>query len=156
MGQRANRGGHPPVEGGGSDVPVLPAVITANEYVIPAGVRPCQSNRARSGIGAIFSKSHHLGAWHHLDDFFRNQDLNRMRERKYHPVSELFSYCFGNVRVVIAQSNCGEAVDEVDIFVTVDIPYTASLSAREKQWRNPAGILGDAFAEGLRTKGDRL
>ena len=48
----------------------------------------------------------------------------------------------------------GKGIVEIDISIAINIPYMASLTVRNKIWRNAEGKLGRTFAEGLRTSGD--
>ena len=88
------------------------------------------------------------GTLESLGDF----DFQWVRQGKYYAVVKLGAYGGGDVGVVVAEGDGGEAADEVDVFVAIDVPNPATLSFGNEVGGDAKRVLGLALAEGLRAE----
>ena len=154
--QLAHGRGHPAAARGCTDVPVLPAVVTAARDHVTPGVRARGSHGARRGIRAVLAEADHLRARHDLRKRLGHLDLERMGERERDAIGELLLYRRDHVGIVVAQDDRAERHHVVDVLVAVHVPHVAPPPALEEDRRYPLDELSVALAERLRARGDDL
>jgi hypothetical protein len=82
------------------------------------------ANCAGGRIRSVLSETHHFRARDHIDDSFGDLTLEPMRQGKNRARSLLFDD--GGVDVWIAIAESCERIDEINIFIAVDIEETRS------------------------------
>src|SRR5262249_43400083 len=71
-------------------------------------------------------------------------------------ILELGGDCRIHVRIRVAERDRAKRIDEIDIFVAVDVPDLRSLAARNEIGRHPERIVCDAFRKSLGAERNRL
>ena len=54
----------------GTNVPIVPTMVTTYCNMIFASKRSSEPNSSRGNVSTIFPKSHHFSSWDHCDNLF--------------------------------------------------------------------------------------
>src|SRR6266496_1548481 len=153
MGQRLNRARDPRIASRASDIPILPAVIAATSDAIAEGKRPGCSHRAGGNIGTVLAKTDHLRAGNQARQTFGQFYFQRVRQREAMTFCQLARYCGVHSIVRVTKKVGKESLNEIDVLVSVHIPYPTTLAALQEKWRDSLHILCVPLAERLRATG---
>ena len=152
MGQTLRYPGDSQVAGGGSYIPVLPAMVAAHGNMVAPGTGPGQTHGACRSIRAVLGKAYRFCAGHQLDHGFRHLGFQPVGQGEADTVLHLFLHGGINVGVAIAQGDRQQRIDEIYIFITVHIPDAAAPAPFQEIRRNTPGQCHAGFGKGLRTQ----
>src|SRR6185312_3659366 len=134
--QLANRCRNARGAGRASNVPVLPAMVPANGDSLALGKCACSTHRSCRGIRPVLAILHHLGARDDARKALREFNLERMGERKAMPLGRLLIGGAIYVGVGVPEDVWQQALNEVNVFVVVDVPYVSTGPMVKKNGRN--------------------
>src|SRR3990172_6805285 len=154
------------IEGGATDVPILPTVIAATRddllpYILPIQPHPLPVTGPppppppRGGIGAVLAEARHFGARNHLDQSFGDFALQWMRQGKCCSIRHLPLHGFIDGGIAMTENDRSQRHGVIDIFVAVDVPDMTTVGARQKHRRHALDILCRTLAERLRDRGNQ-
>ncbi len=129
-------------------------MVAANGDRISAGHRPSEAHRCGSRVGAVLSEPHRFGAGDAFHQQLGHLGFQGMGQGEGHPDLELTADRRIDVGIAVADEHRGEAVDEVEVTMTVEVHEFCTLTTRRKERRRAHGQVSTTLAEGLRSKGN--
>src|SRR2546425_3032089 len=139
-----------------SQVPVVPAVITAKDHLVPTGGSPSDADRHHVRLAPAFAEAHHFGARYDLCKELCRFDFERMVQGQASTQRSLALNRFDDTREGMAQEHGARTHVEVDVFVPVDIPQVSAALAVAVYGRDSEGLELGPAAEQVRLPGDEF
>ena len=126
VGEFAYRQRYAAMAGGGTDIPVLPAVISADRDAVAAGMGPAR-RMAPEVASEPFLPKRTMSAQGTRPTILSATSISiGCGREKITPLVQLSRDGRVDVGIVVAEGDGGQPVDEVDVFVAVGIPDPAA------------------------------
>ena len=140
----------------GSQIPIVPAVISAEEHLVATGDSPRDPHGHRTGFAAALRITDHLRARNRATQFFGQFDFQFMVDRVDRAGRDLLADGLVHHGIGVSQQDRPDAADPVDVLEAIDIPEPRSLGARRVDRRHAIGHATRPAADQLRGSRDQL
>ena len=137
-------------------VPVVPAMVSAEDDLVPAGRAPGDPRCHGTGVAAALRVADHLGARHRLHQDLRELDLLGAVDREQAAQVDLLLHRPVDDVIGVAEDDRGIAVHPVDVLVAVDVGEPRALRAGGVARADALGEAAGAPALELHPAGDQL
>ena len=137
-------------------VPVVPAVVAAEDYLVASGRAPGDPRRHGAGVAAALRVADHLRARDRVDQDLRELDLLRAVDREQAAEVDLLLHSPVDDVIGVAEDDRGVAVHPVDILVAVHVGEPRSLCAGGVARADALGVTAGAPALELHPARDQL
>src|SRR5262249_51729719 len=140
----------------GGQVPVVPAVVAAEEDPVAAGGAAGDAHGHGAGLPAALGVAHHLGAGDGPAQLLGQLDLQLVVDRVDGARGDLPAHRLVHDGVAVAEDDGADARGPVDVLVPIDVSEARPAGAGGVDGRDAAGVARRPAADQLGAAGDQL